>query len=163
MENKKEGNKKKKHLLLLLLLLIVALGTYFFFRQSPESLGFDSSAKKYDSKIKKPEEWSQSRIAFPAFKEMSIEEGTDKLYIALANPSFNEANLQFSLRIEPEKSPFFETKLVKPGEAITEVPIPKLAAGEYKVQLKMNAYAPNDDSVRLNGTETFFSLTVLKK
>ncbi|NTJ98456.1 hypothetical protein HQ633_12700, partial [Enterococcus faecium] len=90
--------KKEKRIISIILLLLLFLGGicgYFFWNKSPVSDLFDSHAKDYQSNIKKPEDWPKSKIAFPAYGDMQIEEGTDELYIALQNPDFNEANLQY--------------------------------------------------------------------
>ncbi|NBA40645.1 hypothetical protein [Enterococcus hirae] len=163
-----EKIKKKRSVLLILLLFVVIGGIvgYFFFRDSPVSDLFDSNAKDYQSNIKKPEDWPKSKIAFPAYGDMQIEEGTDKLYIALVNPDFNEANLQYILYLngENKSDEFYETGLISPGKAVTEVSLPrKLAKGEYTIYLHTKAFAPKDPDTKLNSVQTSFKLTVLEK
>lgn len=158
--------KKKKTVIAILVILLIAIGTWFYIQQKGDHplLDFDKSAKTYKSKIKKPEEWSEDKIAFPAFKEVKVIQGSDKFYMALENPAFNEAYLQFSLTLVGEKKPFYETGLVKPGEAVTEVPMPKqLSVGDHIIKLSMKAFAPNDEKTKLNGTKVDFNLRILEK
>lgn len=162
-EEKKEKKGKKKWLLLLLLLISLVAGGLYYYKNS-DFLGFDNSAEKYEGKIKEPKEWSTSRVAFPAFKSVRALEGSETLYIALVNPSFNEANIQFTVSLDGVEEPLLVTKLVRPGEAVKEVQLPKdLKAGVHKIRLKMRAFAPGDDSIELSGTETDFDLTLLTK
>lgn len=159
-------NKLKTIIIGIFLLILITIGSFFLFSHGNNDnlLKFDESAKTYKSKIKKPEEWSKDKIAFPAFKEIKVVEGTDKLYIALENPSFNEAYLQFTLYLDNSKSDFYQSGLVKPGQAITEVPLnPNLKPGTHNIELAMRAYAPNDNKTSLNGTNVNFKLQVLEK
>lgn len=161
-----KNNQKKITVVTILLLLLIAIGSWFYIKQTSDMplIDFDKSAKTYKSKIKKPEEWSEDKIAFPAFKEVTVVQGSKKFYMALENPSFNEAYLQFTLTLNGEGTPFYETGLVKPGEAVTEVPMPaNLGIGNHIVKLSMKAYAPNDKKTKLNGTNVNFVLRVLEK
>lgn len=160
--------QKRKRIIIatIITIVLVILASIFYVQKNNDKplLDFDKSAKTYKSKIKKPEEWAEDRIAFPAFKEVKVVQGSDKAYMALENPSFNEAYLQFSLFLNGEKTPFYESGLVKPGKAITEIPLPKkLSVGSHVIKMSMKAYAPNDDKTTLNGTNTSFVLQVLKR
>lgn len=156
-------NKKIGVALFFLLVLLVGTGIYFYQRglKFPE---FDKSAKVYKSKIKKPEEWAEDQIAFPAYKDIKVIKGSKKKYIALENPSFNDANLQFKLIIDNNEQAAYKSGLVKPGEAITEVPIPdNLTVGEHNIRLEMRGFAPNDNKTKLNGTNVDFKMYVLEE
>jgi len=85
------------------------------------------------------------------------------MYIALENPSFNDANLQFKIIIDNNEKNAYQSGLVKPGEAITEVPIPNnLTVGEHNIRLEMRGFAPNDSKTQLNGTNVDFKMHVLE-
>lgn len=161
--------KKKKRVITLIILILVLLGGmtgYFLLKSSNTSNVYDSDAKDYQSKIKKPEDWPKSKIAFPAYGDTKILEGTDKLYIALQNPSFNEANLKYILYLDEETKAkkIYETDLIQPGKAITEIDLPEnLSKGDHTIYLHTKAFAPNDPDTKLNSVETSFKLTVLEK
>lgn len=160
--------KKKKNILVGLLLLLLLLFGCFYFLQGKNipKLNFDTSAEKYQSKIKKPEDWTSTRLAFPGYEDIKIEEGTKLLYIALENPSFNEANFQYTLFLDgkDDAHQLVKTGLIKPGEAVTKVVLPdNLSLGTHKVFIKIRAFAPHDNESKLNGFDTDFNLNVLKK
>lgn len=159
-----ENNRKKKIGGILIFLLVLLLGTgAYFYQKGLELPAFDKSAKAYKSKIKKPEEWAEDQIAFPAYKDVKVIKGSDKMYIALENPSFNDANLQFKIIIDNNEKNAYQSGLVKPGEAITEVPIPNnLTVGEHNIRLEMRGFAPNDSKTQLNGTNVDFKMHVLE-
>lgn len=153
-------------IIVLILVLVGSIAGYFLLKSLNTSSVYDSNAKDYQSKIKKPEDWPKSKIAFPAYGNTKILEGTDKLYIALQNPSFNEANLKYILYLDEETKAkkLYETDLIKPGQAITEVDLPKnLSKGDHVIYLHAKAFAPNDPDTKLNSVETSFKLTVLEK
>lgn len=150
----------------IIILILITIGAFFLFSHGNNQslLGFDESAKTYTGKIKRPEEWTKEKIAFPAFKEVKAIEGSDKLYIALENPSFNEAYLQFTMYMDNSNAPIYESGLVKPGQAITEIPLNSpLEPGTHNIKLEMKAYAPGDNKTSLNGTNVDFQLQVLEE
>lgn len=166
MEVEKHQGKKNTKWIVLLLLLLVAIGSYFWFMKKNEivsSLKKDESAQSYKSKMKKPEDWAKEEIAFPSYKQVNVEEGASKAYVALLNPEFNEANIQFIVTIDEQEKPLLESGLVEPGKAITSFDLPPdLGAGEHTVFLHMKGYTTDEHPAELNGTKTSFPLMVLK-
>lgn len=160
-------NTKQKRMTIMVVLLLLLVGGLVGYRllHKDNGLIFDSSAKKYDAKIKKPQDWTNTRIAFPGYKDTKIMEGDKALYIALSNPSFNEANFKFKVYIDHEdkEHELLDSDLVKPGEAITQVSLPKdLTAGEHMVFLRIKPFPPHDKTAKLNDYKTSFKLMVLK-
>ncbi|MDR0922700.1 MAG: hypothetical protein LBM95_10010 [Lactobacillales bacterium] len=149
---------------IILLLLVLPLITYSLLSKkepSEEAVKEDKRAISYKSAIKKPIISEKDTITFPGYGNMSILEGTEKLAIALVNPSFNHGNIQFIVYLDDEKSPLLKTDIVIPGKAVTEVPLPKgLSVGKHKIKLEMLGFS--DNQTRLSGTTTSFELTVLK-
>lgn len=138
--------KKKTIKIVLSILLLLNLGFLGYFQQSKVSnfISKDTNAHKYNLKIKKTEDWPKTKIAYPSFGPTKIVEGTTKLYIALQNPKFNEANLQYTLYLDKEHQ-LIKTRLIEPSEAVTEVSLPKdLTAGEHIIYVHTKAFAPND-------------------
>lgn len=160
---------KKTIKIILSILLLLALGIFGYFQHSKTSnfVTMDSNAQKYNSKIKKPEDWPKTKIAYPAYGPTKIVQGATKLYIALQNPKFNEANLQYILYLDKEEDKdhqLIKTGLIEPGKAVTEVPLPEdLAAGDHIIYVHTKAFAPHDNDTKLNNVNTSFVLTVLKK
>lgn len=162
-----EKKKKKKWLLLLLLLLFISLivgGTLFFKQEKLNLFEFDKNSSKYKGNIKIPDNWSKEKIAFPGYGLVSVLEGSDTLHMALMNPDFNIANMKYSLYLDGSSNKFFETGLIKPGEAVTEYPLPSdLSVGEHEVVLHMQAFSPDEKQTELNGARTNFKLVVVEK
>ena len=164
-------SKKKKItiVVLLFLFLLLAIGGAWYFNQSKSttSMPLDSQAQKYNSKIKKPEDWPKTKIAYPVYGSTKVLEGAKYLYIALQNPKFNEANLRYTLYLDKEDDKahqLIHTGLIEPGKAVTKVPLPKeLTAGDHTIYVHTKAFAPNDKQTKLNSVNTSFVLTVLKK
>lgn len=162
-DDSEKKKKKKKWLLVLLLLLLGIFAGWFFFKGNSR-FDFDKNAQSYESPIKKPTDWTGDRIAFPAFKEVRVGENDKEVNMALSNPDFNDAYFKYSLYLDEDSEPFFETGIVKPGQAVTSVTLPEgLKAGEHKVKLETKSFAPGDPKVRLSGANSFFKLTVLKE
>lgn len=90
------------------------------------AIDYDERATSYETRMRKPESIADGSISFPRFKSITIQAGVNKLYIALLNPSFNEADIQFIMTLEGRDKPLLESGLVKPGKAITEVSLPKI-------------------------------------
>ncbi|MGX6961712.1 hypothetical protein [Vagococcus xieshaowenii] len=160
------NSKNKKWLVLVLLLLVVGCGFFFYTKQSEDSNGLkkDQNAQAYKSKIKKPEDWAKEEIAFPSYNQINVEEGAKQAYVALLNPEFNDANMQFIVTMDDQKEPLLESGLVEPGQAITTIDLPQdLAVGEHTVHLHMKGYTTDEEPTELNGTRTNFTLMVLKK
>lgn len=163
----KENEKKRKKRFLILFLCIVLLGGVlaFIFFQKPEhkSLLFDQNAEDYQGKIKQPVDWTSEKISFPSYRTVRILKTAKEIHLSLVNPSFNKANLQFTLYLNGQKEPLLRTGLVQPGKAVQKVPLKEsLKPGSYKVQLKMKAYAQGQEKVELNGANTEFELLVMK-
>lgn len=161
----KKLNKKLLSLGVLFVLLIVVVVVFFVIKNDQsDAIEYDNKAVDYQTSIAKPEGISGNSITFPGFRDTSIEEGSDKLYLMLVNPEFNQGNIQFTVYVDDAKKPTLTTKLVKPGKAISEIPLSKkLAIGTHKIRLEMLGYADDEQQTRLSGTTTTFDLNVVKK
>lgn len=161
----KKSNKKLLSLGLGGVLLIVIVSLFLLLKNDKSSaIEYDGQAIDYETKIAKPEGISGNSISFPGFRETVIEEGSKVLHLALVNPEFNQGNIRFVVYLDEEQKPTLTTKLVKPGKAIKEIPIPKtLSVGTHKIHLEMVGYADNEEQSRLSGTNTEFDLIVVKK
>lgn len=161
----KKVNKKVLSIGILSVLLVVVVVIFFVIKNDQSNaIEYDDTAVDYQTSIAKPEGISGNSITFPGFKDTMIEEGSDKLYLMLVNPEFNQGNIQFTVFLDDEKKPILETKLVKPGKAITEIPLTKkLVSGTHTIRLEMLGYADDEQKTRLSGTTTTFELNVVKK
>ncbi|EOH96634.1 hypothetical protein UAW_01799 [Enterococcus haemoperoxidus ATCC BAA-382] len=163
---KKKNHSKRKRLIILIstVVAVTILLAFLFFRGLKTSaIHYDAQAVKYEAKIKKPENLPINSITFPGFRDIAIQEGDKVLYIALVNPSFNKADIQFKVTLNDRTTPILTTGLVKPGQAVTEVPLPKeLPVGEHTVKLEMFGYTQDEVQQRLTGSQTTFKLQVLK-
>lgn len=167
MKQKNDQQRKKKLLIGLLIVIVSVIGcvTFFLMKEEPTAaLEYEKNAVEYETKINQPEALNKNTITFPGYGNMTIEEGTEILYIALVNPSFNKGNIKFNVSLDQETAPLLKTNLVTPGKAVTEVPLPKkIAVGKHTIKIEMLGYADDEGQTRLSGTSTSFELTVLKK
>ncbi|MBP2097242.1 hypothetical protein [Enterococcus rivorum] len=159
-------NQRSVLLIAIVMTLVIAIvgGAFFLKGMKTSAIDYDEQATSYETRVKKPESIADGSISFPGFKSITIEEGGDKLYIALLNPSFNKADIQFIMTLEGREKPLLESGLVQPGKAITEVSLPKdLAVGEHKINLEMLGYTQDKEHSRLSGSKTSFTLHVKEK
>ncbi|MCI6467562.1 MAG: hypothetical protein MSA90_19115 [Faecalicatena sp.] len=159
--------RKKLYILLCIIAVLAALCFLLFFinRNKQEAeLGIDLGAGKYNPKIEVPEDMDPTKIALPGFEGLVMEAGSDKLYAALWNPETNPCYFKFSLVLKETGETLYESGLVPPGKAITEVTlIRQMEEGEYPVLVKMDTFSLEDGTQPLNGGSSETILEVRKK
>ncbi|MGL9970975.1 hypothetical protein [Enterococcus sp. DIV1420a] len=164
-------NAKKRLLWLALLglFILVLIGGWFFFNTPKQSttdqveLKDDPQAVNYDTKMKKPSNYDATQLVFPGYDEITVSEGAEKAYVALANPEFNKASFKFIISYGENNEVLMETGLVKPGKAVNEFPLPKaLKPGHYQLKMKIEAFDLTTQQ-QLNGASTSVDLVVVEK
>ncbi|HHB0784448.1 FHA domain-containing protein [Enterococcus faecium] len=160
LKNSQESNiskKQKKNKCLLLLLLLLALiigGIWCFF--SHQLSKFDANAHSYNDPIKKGATWTPGQLIFPGFGEVPVGINDKEIKITLGNSKINEAYFKYKVVVEQEGKDItiLDTKLIKPGDAITEISTEKLTMkkGSYPMTITTNAYSLKNKKVPLNGS-----------
>lgn len=161
-KGKKEKKKKWLWLLLLLLSLLLAGGIWYYFSQQPSE--FDDNAHSYNDPIKKGNTWTTGQLVFPGFGDVPVGVDDDKIIITLGNSKVNEAYFKYKVVVEQDNKDItiLDTKLIKPGEAITEIPTEKLTMkkGQYPMTITVSAYSLKNSHAPLNGSTIDATLVI---
>ena len=129
---------------------LIVIGILWFLNQPK----MEGGAKPYDYTIEKPENWDPTKILVPAYPDWNMKAGTDVVYAALYNPEENPCYFRFTVILEESKETLYQSGLVEPGSAVTEIPLPRqMEEGTYPVVVKIDSYSLKDHKERLNGAE----------
>ena len=148
-----EKDKKKKKLLLLFLLLALLIGGLWYLHQSstPE---YDGHA--YNDPIKKGKTWSAGDLVIPGYGEVPVKKSDEKVQITLGNSKINKAYFRYKVQVK-QRSKYItieNSKLIKPGNAITEIPTKglEMKPGRYPMKITIKAYSLKNSNAPLNGS-----------
>ncbi|MGL9971279.1 hypothetical protein [Enterococcus sp. DIV1420a] len=162
-------NKRKKLLVvtLLIVFILLVIGSYFLLNKHEQptqtKLKEDPQAVTYNNKIEKPKDYDATQLVFPGYDDIKVPEGTDKAYVSLVNPVFNQASFKFTISNEADNQMLLETGLIKPGKAVNEIPIPKgLIPGTYPLKMGIQVFDLTTEK-QLNGASTTIQLIVVEK
>lgn len=162
-EEEKE-DRKKWILILLLLIALIAGGIWCFFSNSNKSSEFDENAHSYTDPVKKGESWTAGQLVFPGFGEVPVGIDDKEIKITLGNSKINEAYFKYKVVVEQDGKDItiLDTKLIKPGEAITEISTEKLTMkkGTYPMKIIVNAYSLKNSKAPLNGSTVEAQLVI---
>lgn len=123
----------------------------------------DSQVVTKNNKIEKPKNYDVAQLLFPDYNDIKVPEGTDKAYVSLVNPVFNQASFKFTISNEMDNETLLETGLIKPGKAVDEIPIPKgLIPGTYPLKIAIRAFDLTTEK-ELNSANTTIQLIVVEK
>lgn len=157
---------KKVYLRMIIVPIIVisVLVAFFFLLSEQQGNSFlDKNAKPFETQIKR-EDMEDSKILLPGFETLYMDEGSDELYVALANPEGNPCFFQYTIYMEGSKKEIYQSGMIKPGEAVTTVKMPnKMKKGTYKLTIQIQSYSLSDHKAELNGGEMAATLIVLSK
>lgn len=147
--------EKIKKIMIVSIILLLAIGLVigvYLLMNSHDGIDIDSNAKKYEANIQRPEDWGNSRIAIPGYGDIRMEENTDIFHVALYNPSDNPCYFVFHVIIEGKE--LYKSKLVPPGEAITNAKLnKKIHSGTHEVTIRIDTYDLTDGKTPMNGSE----------
>ncbi len=119
---------------------------------SAPELDIDPNAGAWDGQ--KPEDKSdgeQTGIKIPGYPSISIPADQKDVTVALLNPEGNPCYFKFTLVLKDSGETLYESKLVPPGEAITEITMSKaLPEGEYDATIQITTLSL-DGETPLNG------------
>ena len=147
-------NYLPRHILLLFLILALIGGLMGGMYMLGRSSALDENAVDFSPVNGETIEPDPDHIAFPAYRDLKIEAGTDVLHTALWNPKKNTCYFQFTIKERKNDTVLYKSKLVEPGKAIKEVKLPKaVEAGTQEVTILVDTYDLNDQEVRLNSAK----------
>lgn len=114
----------------------------------------DPNAKDYESNLVRPADFDESKILIPGYNSWHMEAGSDHIYVALLNPKDNPCYFQFTVILDSTGETLFETMLIPPGQAVTDVTLPRsFEKGEYPITVRINSFDLEDEEMPLNGGE----------
>ena len=78
--------------------------------------------------------------------------GETEWKITLANPKDNNCYFKYSITIDDNETPIYESDLIEPGKAVREFEVTEpLEAGDYEIHLNISTYTMDEDLTPLNG------------
>lgn len=87
---------------------------------------------------------------------------TDTAYVALWNPPTNPCYFQFQVTYEGET--LYESGLIEPGKAVTEVPLGRtFEAGTYDLKIVIKTFSLEDAKTPMNGGNIECTLNVYEE
>lgn len=156
---------KKKRLGIILTATLIPIVVVFLglvFLQMSDS-NIDPLAKDYTPPENLNIKADPDHIIVPGFETVRMEAGTDNVYMALWNPESNPCYFQFTLIDSKTNKELFQSGLIPPGKAITELKLAnKIKVGEYDMSLKIDTYSLKDEKTPLNGSVVNFKLLAIK-
>lgn len=142
-----EGQKngivlQKKHIFIGIAVVVVliaastalAFNWNSWFSQSTGKLDLDPNAAAWRSNAKIPKaDDAASGIAIPGYSSISFPANTKNVQMVLLNPENNPCYFQFEIRLREGNETIYTSKLVPPGQAITNLTLTRgLEPGEYE-------------------------------
>ena len=90
-------------------------------------------------------------IKIPGYPSISLPKDKETVNVALLNPEGNPCYFTFELVLKDSGESLYQSKLVPPGKAITEITMTRaLAEGEYEAVIKITTTSIEDGSA-MNG------------
>lgn len=131
----------------------IAAGIRYLFL-GPDGPDIDPGAGKYTADLELPEDIDPDRITLPGYDEITMMAGTDTAYVALWNPDRNPCYFQFEIVLDESGESIYESRLVPPGNAVTEVQFNRrFEEGIYPVTIRITTYNLEDYEQEMNGGE----------
>ena len=157
MQNQ-ENRKKRQWIILaaVLVILAAAAGLFLTFgtrRENPDGKGIvlEEGAEDWDGEMKDMSE-GQTGIKIPGYGEITVPSGETEWKITLANPKDNNCYFKYSITIDDNETPIYESDLIEPGKAVREFEVTEpLEAGDYEIHLNISTYAMDEELTPLNG------------
>ena len=161
-----KGSKKRVGIWILLLLLILgtvtlAMGWKSWFGKAPANpsaaktanFDIDENAASWNGQQlpDKTTEHPAVGIKIPGYPSITLPANQQTVNMALLNPEGNPCYFTFEIVLKDSGESLYQSKLVPPGQAITEVTLARaLSAGEYAATIKITTTSLEDGSA-MNG------------
>lgn len=159
--------KRSKWLALVMILMALGMGTALFLqpwqKKAPGGLNaggivLDSDAEDWDSPVEAPP--AENGIRIPGYGTIYFPTGERTVSLTLYNPKENRCCFAFSLYLEGEETPLYQSDYVEPGKAIRSVTLSRgLEAGEYTIYISIQTYDPETQAQK-NGASVKAALVV---
>lgn len=91
-------------------------------------------------------------IQLPGYGEITVMQGDRTLKITLVNPEDNPCYFRYRLELPDSGSVLYESDLIQPGRAVTEIPLENLPnVGDYDLDINIDTYSLEDGTTAMNG------------
>ena len=117
------------------------------------NLEIDENAGNWNGQtlLDKTEDAPAVGIKIPGYPAITLPKDQKTVNVALLNPEGNPCYFTFELVLKDTGETLYKSKLVPPGQAITEITMSKaLSAGEYNATIKITTTSLEDSSA-MNG------------
>lgn len=155
---------KKKHIVIaIVIVLLLVFGGIFvglnwnnwFGAETPVSdtadPDIDPNAGKYTGEEPEDKGGESEGIKIPGYPSITVAKDSENVTMALLNPEGNPCYFKFELVLKDTDETIYESKLVPPGQAITDVTLTKpLSEGEHEAVIKISTFSLTDQSA-MNG------------
>lgn len=141
------------------LILMVLISGY----QMLHTSDIDASSRTYTPKNGQKLKTDPNHIALPGYDEIRMEAGSDTAYVALYNPESNPCYFKFIIKEKKSDEVIYESKMIPPGNAITEVKFNKrFSKGTYDITIAINTYDLKEKN-ELNGGDMDTQLIAVER
>mgnify|MGYP005781838849 FL=1 len=158
-------NRLPRNLALLLLAAALAAGLgvlIWYLAGRGDGQGLDPNAEDYEPSFEYQGSTDPDHIALPGYEEINMAAETDTAYVALWNPPTNPCYFQFQVTYEGET--LYESGLIEPGKAVTEVPLGRtFEAGTYDLKIVIKTFSLEDAKTPMNGGNIECTLNVYEE
>lgn len=129
--------------------------------QDSRGIVFDEDAEDWDGDIKDLSE-GQTGIKIPGYGDITVPAGENIWNITLANPEDNECYFKYTITVDDEETPIYESDLIEPGKAVREFEVSKpLDPGDYEIHLNISTYSMDNTITPMNGAVVKADLHVI--
>ena len=155
---------KKNKIIALLIVVVIALGGGFFaYQKSQQNAGgvvIDKNAQTWNKEL---QDTSKDKgIKIPGYGTLSVGAGEKNWRITLLNPEGNDCYFKYSITVDDNKKPLYQSDYIEPGKAIKEFKVNKsLKAGNYTLYMNIATYTMDGKNTRLNGASVKADLQVI--
>ena len=153
---------KKNHIVIaviIILLLIIGgivlvlnLSSWFGGEESvpttpSTTMEVDPNAGQYNGETPEDKGGDAKGIKIPGYPSITIPANQKDVTVALLNPEGNPCYFVFELVLKDTDETLYKSKLVPPGQAITDITLTKpLKAGEHNAVIKISTYSLESQS-----------------
>ena len=161
MQNQKNKRTVLWIALAVVVIVVVAASSIYIWRavtsgnsdenQASQGIVFDEDAEAWNGNTEDLSE-GQTGIKIPGYGDITVPGGESTWNITLANPEDNECYFRYTVTIDDDEAPIYESDLIEPGKAVREFEVSRtLDPGDYEIHLNISTYAMDDALTPMNG------------
>ena len=122
----------------------------------------EENASAWDSELKNLSGTQSSGIKIPGYGDITVPADSSTWKITLANPKDNNCYFKYSITLDSNESPIYESDYIEPGKAVTQFDVADLPeAGDHEIYMNISTYSMDEAHTRLNGASVKADLHVI--